>query len=103
MRSEMEYASTIVMHTFAQEHVTELADGRIRQYPLDVQLEQGHGLGEESGYASYDSNDLQCGGRDLEQWVGTSNEIHPGGYHGCGMDQRADRRGTLHSVRKPHI
>lgn len=39
--------------------------------------------------------------RHQEQAVGTGDQVDTRGYHGCGVDQRGDRRRARHRVGKP--
>ena len=46
-------------HPHPDEHVAELADGGVRQHPLDVGLHQADGRGEDRGEAADPRHDLE--------------------------------------------
>ena len=38
-----------------------------------------------------------------EEHMTTRDHVYAGGYHGSRVDQRADRRGAFHGIRKPDV
>ena len=100
---EMKDAGRVGADAAADEHISELRDGRIGEDPLDVVLGEGHGRGKDRGQRA-DEGDDRTGrpGKSVE-------EIHPGDHvdagrdHRRGVDQGADGRRAFHGVGKPDI
>ena len=96
-------ACTVSPHAHAQEHVTQLADGRIGQDLLDIVLAESDGGRIDRGGHTDDGHDRHGDGRHAVEHIAPGDHIDPGRHHGGCMDQGADRRGTLHGIRKPDV
>jgi len=86
-----------------QEHVSQLADGRVGQNPLDVGVVQRHGRCHQGSNASNDGNYEHRVRRLHHHGVGTGHEVHTGLDHGGCMDKGRDRGRALHGIRKPVV
>ena len=86
-----------------EEHVSQLADRRIGEDSLEVGLGQRDRRREQRRTRADDRDDRHCDGRRREDRAASCDHIDAGGDH-CGrMDQRGDRRRTLHRVGQPHV
>src|SRR5262249_37768353 len=103
MRGEVENTPAVVMRGFAHEHIAQLADGRIGQDALDIELEDSDGRGKERCYSADDADNYQRTCRDLEQRVGARNKVNPCCDHCGSVNERADGRRTFHGIRQPHV
>ena len=99
----MEHASAVGSHAAGNEHVGQLADGRIGHHPLDVGLRERDGGGKERCDRAYYRNDRQRRGRQGKQGIATRQHKHARRHHGSRVDKRAHRGGAFHGVRQPHM
>ena len=86
-----------------EEHVAELAHGRVRHHPFDVELHEGDRRREDRGDRSNDADDLKRWPGRLEEGHGSSDQVHARCDHRRGMDERRYRGRTLHRVRQPRV
>ena len=98
---EMEKACHPAADAERQHHVTELADGGIGQYLLDVRHDKGNRRRHEEGDAA-GVGDNQAG-LDAEEWINPADQVNTGCDHRCRMDQGADRGRAFHRVRQPDV
>ena len=103
MGVEVEYPGGIRARAHAQDHVAQLADGRVGQHLLDVGLGEGDQGGEEGrGRADHRDDGLGC--RSLVvQDVGAGDHVDARRHHRRGVDQRRDGRGAGHGVGQPDV
>src|SRR6266404_5037812 len=86
-----------------EEHVAELADRGVGEDALDVRLHEADGGSEERGGAADDGDDEHRSRSVSEENVRAGDDVDPGGDHGGGVNQCADRCGAFHGVRQPDI
>ncbi len=103
MGHQMEDSSAECTHAHAQEHVTQLADGRIGQNFLDIVLTESNGSCiDGSRHADY-GNDRHGDGCHAVEYITPGDHVYPCGHHGGRVDKGTDRRGTFHGIGEPHI
>ncbi len=99
----MKHGRGIRTDATGQEHISQLADGRIRQDALDIVLDQGDRCGEQRGKDSDKSDGCHRRRRQPKQGARAGDHVHARGHH-CGrMDQGADRCRTFHRIGQPHV
>ena len=96
-------AGTVSANAHAEEHVTQLADGRVGQNLLDIVLADADGGRIDCSRHSNDGHDRHGDGRHAVKDIAPGNHVDPGRHHGGCMDQGADRCGALHGIRKPDV
>ena len=89
-----------------QEHVAELADRGVREHLLDVVLGDGDGGGEQRRGARRRSAMIQrgaLGATTASTGLMRHHQVHAGGDHGGGVDERRHRGGAVHGVGQPEV
>ena len=100
---KVEEAGGVRADAHGEEHVADLAHRGVGQHALDVDLDDGDRGREERGDGA-DDRDRGVGvSGDVVDGVHSPDEVDAGGDHRGRMDQGADRRGALHSVRQPGV
>lgn len=89
------------LHAKREEHVANLAHGRVSENTFDVGLYQRRKTGQQQRNRPNNAHQMQNFRRHQEQTVGTGDQVDTRGYHCCGVDQRGDRRRARHRVGKP--
>ena len=87
----------------SQEHVAQLADGRIGENFFDVSLNQSDGGGKKGCRATNHGDRRHGDGRVEEQYLRARDHINAGSDHRRRVDQRANRRGAFHGIRQPDV
>ncbi len=86
-----------------QEHVADLADGRVREHPLEVVLPATADTAVEQRDRP-DHDDSRAGRlRDVEDRCGPGDQVDAGGDHCRRVDQRRHRGWALHRVGQPGL
>ncbi len=89
--------------TGSQHHVADLTHRGRRQRAFDVVFGAADECPEQQRHRA-DENDAEPGvRRQAIERVGSHDQIHTGGHHGGGVDQRGHRGGTLHRVTQPGL
>src|SRR5207247_10473642 len=105
---EVEHARPIVIYRTAypqaSKQETKLADRGEGQHPFEVGLYESNRRSEDGANTANPGNHLKrCRICRREEWKCASYHIDARRDHGRGVDQGADRRGTLHSSREPEL
>ncbi len=103
VRHQVEYPGAERAHPAGQEHISQLADGRISQDALDIVLSQSDSSRKERRRRTNYSDDHKSIRSHHIENIGASNHIYAGGHHGGSVYQRRDGRRTFHSIRQPDI
>ena len=103
VRHDVEHARHVGADAAGQEHVAQLRDRGIGEDLLDVVLGHGDRAGEDRGEGADDRDHEHRLGRQAEEDVAAGHHVDAGGDHRGRVDQRGDRRGTGHRVRKPDV
>ena len=103
MRIEMENPGGKCTDTARNEHHTEMAQGRIRNDPLDIVLYTCDRGRKDRGNASHNRHDVHCYGRKPEDGIASGNQKDTGGNHGSSVNESTDRCRTFHCIRQPHM
>ena len=100
---QMENRRVPCLHAQREEHVANLAHGRVGENAFDVGLHQRGEARQYQGDRPDDPDQMQHFRRHQEQTVGTGDQVDAGGDHGRGVDQRGNRRRTRHRIGKPRL
>jgi hypothetical protein len=103
VRHEMEEAGAVRPQADCEEHVADLAHGRVRDDALDVRLDERDQPGEQDRDAAEDPGEVLDVRRELEEHVGAGDEVDAGRDHRRRMDEGGDGRRALHRVGKPRL
>ncbi len=103
VRHQVEDAARVSADTHRQEHVAELADGRVGEHLLDVVLDEADGRGEDGGRRANRGHDVERGRRHRIEEAHPRDHVDAGRHHGGGVDQRRNRRRAGHGVGQPHV
>ena len=98
---QVEHARRVSARTDRRDHEPQLADGRVSQHALDVELAHGNRGSQQRRRRTGRHDDGLGDRREVEQDVGTDNQVNARRDHCRGVDQRRDRRRTRHRVRQP--
>ena len=96
------------VHALAQahgeEHVADLADRRIGEYPFQIVLPERADASVQQGDRA-DDRDHGCRAacECVEDRIGPRDQVNAGRDHGGGVDQRRHGRRALHGVRQPGL
>ena len=99
----MEDARAERADTHGQKHVPELRDRRVREYALDVELNQSDRAGKERRHRANHRHDDQSLRRMAVEHRIPTDHVHAGSHHGRGVYESGDRGGPFHRVRKPDM
>ena len=100
---QVEDARGIGADAAAEEHVAKLRNSGVGENFFDVGLHQADGGGIEGRERAHNRDHQHGDRRAREQRIHPRDHVNARGDHGCGVDQRADRRGAFHRVRQPHV
>ena len=101
MRRQVKHRRRIGRHTGSEEHVAELRAGRIRDYPLYVELREADRRREDRGHRPDNGNDVKRQRRIFQHRRQAADHEDARRHHRRGMDQRRHRCRPLHCVGKP--
>ena len=103
MGEQVEHCHARRSRAKCEHHEPEVANGGVRQYPLEVRHGKRHNTGHE-GRQEPDHGDQVKGVRD--QFVDreqADDQVDTGNDHRRGVDERADRSRPFHCVRQPDV
>ena len=105
MRKHVKDASHKAANAQGGNHVAQLRNGGIGQYPLDVVLGHSNRGRKESRESTNQGHHVQPPGtlNRLEEGQHASHQEDTSRYHGGRVDHGADGRGAFHSVRQPDV
>ncbi len=103
VREEVEEARRVGTEADGQEHVADLAHGRVGQHALDVGLDDGDGRCEQGRHGADDRHGVVGVGGDVVDGVHARDEVDARGDHGRGVDEGAHRGGAFHGVGEPGV
>jgi hypothetical protein len=103
MRAQMKQGRCVAPTSRRQQHVAELAHGRVGEHLLDVGLVDGDRGGEERGQGSHPRHHRRRARRQRVQEGQAAHHVDTGRHHGGGVDQRRDRRRAGHGVGQPRV
>ena len=88
-------------HPQSKEHISQLTDRWIGQDLFNIVLINGDRSSKQGGGKSCNGYDCEGSRRKDEQNIWTCYHVYSGGYHRGRMNERRNRRGTCHRIRKP--
>ena len=103
VRHEVEDGGRPGAHPERQEHVADLADGRVGENALDIGLIERTEAGQQQRQRADDRDGSVDRRRQVVEDMRAGDEIDTGRHHGRGMDERADRRRARHGVGQPGL
>ena len=96
---QVEHAHRYAARSQPQHHITQLADGRVGQYALDIVHHQPYAGGEDAGNRPNNTHSGHRRFRSRKNGIGAGYQKDTGGYHSGGVDKGANRSRTFHGVR----
>src|ERR1035437_2278807 len=103
VREHMEDACRKRTDAERQEHISQLRNGGVGKYALDVILYQPNGRGKDGGERANDGHGFHRRRRQHEHSVRTGHHVHARRHHGRGVDQRGNWSRAFHRIRQPDI
>ena len=103
VREQVEDCRAVSARAEREHHIAQLTYGGVGENALDVVRHESHGCGEYGGDAADDGDGVHCGDGQLEYGEEARHEEYARGDHRCGVDERADGRGSFHSVGQPCV
>ena len=103
MGHEMEHRRSPPQCAQREHHETEVGNGGIRQDSLQIGGHESDGGRSQGSDYAHAGDDHECFGGGSEDRERTRDEIYTSDDHGGSVDQRADRSGTFHGIRKPNV
>ena len=100
---EVEEGGRVGANSDRQEHVPDLAHGRVGEHPLDVGLHDGDGGCEQRGDRADDRDGCVGVNGDVVDGVHAADEVDAGRDHRGRVDQGTYRSRSFHCVRQPGV
>ena len=103
VRHEVEHRRGVGADAHREDHQPDLRHRRVGDDPFDVDLAQRDHPRHDGGADAHARDHALRHRGAVEEWVETGDEIHAGGHHGGGVDQRRHRGRALHGVGEPRV
>jgi hypothetical protein len=103
VRHEVEDRVPVRTEARGEEHVADLGHRRVRDDALDVPLHECDETRDEQRDHPEDRGEVLDVGSRLEDRARADEQVDAGRHHRRGVDQRGDRRGSLHRVGEPRV
>ena len=103
VRHQMKRSRAHAAHADGRDHVSQLADRRISEYFFNVERGEGDERSDTSRCGSNDGDNLCRIWERLKEREKPCDHVNARRDHGCRVNERTDRRGALHGVRKPNV
>ncbi len=103
MRHQVEHPGHVGPQPNRGDHESKLADRRVRQHTLDVELRHRDARREQRRCRANDGNQVRRERRQFEKHMIAGDHVNAGGDHGGSVNQRRNRSRSGHGVRKPDM